>query len=98
MCCSQLCVHVYTRANVHIYKWRERVKHQGFTHVDWERNTYDKKSTLGQISNIGSVVVSLYNRKHRSIAPSSVEEECMVASQVACEAISIRKILVGLFG
>ena len=40
---------------------------------------------------------SWYNRKQRSVALSSVEAKYMVASQVACEAIWMRKILVGLF-
>ena len=36
--------------------------------------------------------------KQRFVALSSAEEEYMAASQAACEAIWMRKILVGLFG
>ena len=44
------------------------------------------------------MAVSRYSRKQRSVALSSVEEEYMAASQDACEAILMRKILVSLFG
>jgi hypothetical protein len=47
---------------------------------------------------IGSTVVSWYNKKQRSMALSSVEVEYMAANEAACEAIWMRKILVGLFG
>ena len=53
---------------------------------------------LGGIFNLGSVVVSWYSRKQRSVALSSAEVEYMANSQAACEAIWMWKILVGLFG
>eukprot|EP00253_Pinus_taeda_P012896 PITA_12896 len=62
------------------------------------REPTDRKSTSGGIFNIGSTVVSWYNRKHRSVALSSIEAKYMAASLAACEAIWMRKILVGLFG
>jgi hypothetical protein len=51
----------------------------------------------------GSLVLDLqlfswYNRKQISVALNSTEAEYMVASQAACEAIWMRKILVCLFG
>ena len=58
----------------------------------------DRKSTLRGIFSIGSTTVSWYNKKQRSMALSSMEAKYMVASQAVCEAIWIRKILVGLFG
>ena len=70
----------------------------GFTDADWAGNPTDRKSTSGGIFSIESRVVSWYNRKQRSVALSTAEEEYMVASQAACEAIWMRKILVGLFG
>eukprot|EP00253_Pinus_taeda_P031281 PITA_31281 len=57
----------------------------------------DGKSTSGGIFNLGSVAASWYSRKQRSIALSSVKAEYMAASQDACEAIWMWKILVGLF-
>ena len=74
------------------------MKLQGFTDADWAGSPSDRKITSGGIFNIGSATVSVYNRKHRSIALNSVEVEYMATSQASCEAIWMRKILVGLFG
>eukprot|EP00253_Pinus_taeda_P020447 PITA_20447 len=80
------------------YKWIEGVKLQGFTNADWEGSPSDRKSTSGGIFNLGSAAVSWYSWKQRSVALSSAEAEYMAANQAACEAIWMRKILVGLFG
>jgi hypothetical protein len=74
------------------------VKLHGFTDADWAGSPTDRKSTSGGIFSIGSTVVSWYSKKQRSMALSSTEAEYMAVSQVACEAIWMRKILVGLFG
>jgi hypothetical protein len=58
----------------------------------------DRKSTSRGIFSIRSIVVSWYNKKQRSMALSSGEDEYMAVIQDACEAIWMRKILVGLFG
>jgi hypothetical protein len=42
--------------------------------------------------------VSWFSRKKKSVALSSVEAEYMAASQASCEALWLRKMLVGLFG
>eukprot|EP00253_Pinus_taeda_P034142 PITA_34142 len=57
----------------------------------------DRKSTSGGVFSIGSTAVSWYSRKQRYVALSSAEAEYMAASLAACEAIWMRKILVGLF-
>jgi hypothetical protein len=80
------------------YRQTDEVKLHGFTDVDWAGNPTDRKSTSGGIFSIISTVVSWYSRKQRFVALSSAKEEYMAASQVACEAIWMRKILVGLFG
>ena len=69
----------------------------GFTDVDWAGSPSDRKRILGGIFNLGSTAVSWYNMKQRSVSLSSIETEYMAASQAACEAIWMRKILVGLF-
>eukprot|EP00253_Pinus_taeda_P001956 PITA_01956 len=76
----------------------DEVKLCGFTDADWERSPTDRKNTSRGIFSIGSTTVSWYNRKQRFVALSSVEAEYMAASLAACEAIWMRKILVGLFG
>eukprot|EP00253_Pinus_taeda_P006615 PITA_06615 len=75
----------------------EGVKLQGFTDVDWVGSPSHQKSTSGGIFILGSVAVSWYSRKQRSVALNSAEAEYMAASQVACEAIWIWKIQVGFF-
>ena len=70
----------------------------GFTDADWAGSLTDIKSTSGGIFSIGSTAVSWYSRKQRSMALSSAEAKYMAANLAACEAIWMRKILVGLFG
>eukprot|EP00253_Pinus_taeda_P030565 PITA_30565 len=76
----------------------EGVKLQGFTDADWAGSPSNRKSTSGGIFSIGSTTFSWYNRKERSVALSLAEEKYMVSSQTTCEAIWMRKILVGFFG
>ena len=80
------------------YKNTDGVKLHGFTDVDWAGSPLDRKSTSGDIFSIGSTYFYCYNRKQRSLALNSVEVEYMVESQATCEAIYMRKNLVGLFG
>jgi hypothetical protein len=80
------------------YRQMDEVKLHGFTDADWAGNPMNRKSTLGGIFSIRSIVVSWYKRKQRSVALSSAEAEYMATIQAACEAIWMRKILVGLFG
>eukprot|EP00253_Pinus_taeda_P007124 PITA_07124 len=76
----------------------DEVKLCGFTDADWAGSPTDRKSTSGGVFNIRSTAVSWYSKKQRSMALSSAEAEYMAASLAACEAIWMRKILVGLFG
>jgi hypothetical protein len=80
------------------YRQMDEVKLHGFMDADWADNPTDRKSTSGGIFSIESTVFSWYSRKQRSVALSSAEAEYMAASQATCEAIWMRKILVGLFG
>lgn len=74
------------------------MKLQGITDADWVETPSDRKSTLGVVFSVGSTIVSWYSRKRRSVALNSAEAEYMAASQAICEAIGMRKILIGLFG
>ena len=80
------------------YRQVDRVRLEGFTDADWARSPSDRKSTSGGIFNLGSTIVFWYSRKQRLVALSLAEAEYMAASQAACEAIWMQKILVGLFG
>jgi hypothetical protein len=74
------------------------VKLMGFTEIDWEGNTIDRKNTSRCYFNLGSRVVSWFNRKQKSVALSSADTEYMAASLAGCEAIWLQKLLTGLFG
>eukprot|EP00253_Pinus_taeda_P024994 PITA_24994 len=80
------------------YRRTEGVKLQGFTNADWVGSPSDWKITSGGIFNLGLDAVSWYSRKQRSVTFSSAKSEFMASIQAACEAIWMRKILVGLFG
>eukprot|EP00253_Pinus_taeda_P033776 PITA_33776 len=80
------------------YRQEDEVKLCGFMDADWAGSPTDKKSTSGGVFSIGSTAVSCYSRKQRSVALSSAKAEYMAASLAACEAIWMKKILVGLFG
>eukprot|EP00253_Pinus_taeda_P016280 PITA_16280 len=75
----------------------DEVKLCGFTDADLAGSPTDRNSTSGGIFSIGSIAISWYSRKQGSMALSSAEAEYMAASLVACEAIWMRKILVGVF-
>jgi hypothetical protein len=47
---------------------------------------------------LGSAVVSWFSRKQKSVALSSAKAKYMASSHASCEAIWLRKLLVGLFG
>jgi hypothetical protein len=70
----------------------------GYTDSEWAGCATDRKSTLGCCFGLGSGLVSWFSRKQKSVVLSSVEAEYMAANQANCEAIWLRKMLVGLFG
>ena len=76
----------------------DEVKFHGFTDADWASSPMDINSTSGGIFSIGYTTVSWYSRKQIYVALSSVKAEYMATIQPACEAIWMRKILVGFFG
>jgi len=80
------------------YRQSDEVKLCGFTDAYWVGSPTDIKSTFGGNFSIGSTAVSWYNKNQRSMALISTEVEYMAASLAACEAIWMRKVLVGLFG
>ena len=80
------------------YRQTDEVNLHGLTDADYAGSPTDRKSTSRGVFSIRSTSVSWYSRKQISVALSSAEAEYMAASQAACEAIWMRKILVGLFG
>ena len=80
------------------YKQSDGVRLARYTDSDWAGCASNRKSTSRCCFGLGSVVMSWFSRKQKSIALSSSEAEYMAVSQASCEAIWLRKMLVGLFG
>eukprot|EP00253_Pinus_taeda_P002592 PITA_02592 len=79
------------------YRQGDGVRLVGYTDSDWASCASNKKSTSGCCFRLGSVVVSWFSRKQKSVALSSSEAEYMATRQASCEAIWLRKLLYGLF-
>jgi hypothetical protein len=73
------------------------VELQGYTDLDWERNSVERKSTSGCCFGLGSAVITWFGRKYTYVALNSSEAKYMAASMASCEAIWLRKLLIGLF-
>jgi hypothetical protein len=70
----------------------------GYTDSDWAGCAADRKISSGCCFSLGSRLVSWFIRKQKSVALSSAKVDYMVTNQDSCEAIWLRKMLVGLFG
>jgi hypothetical protein len=80
-----------------LYEHSGGVRLAGFTDAVWDGCAEDRKSTSGCCFNIESCIISWFSTKQRSMSFNSVEAEYMAASLVACEALWLRKLLLGLF-
>jgi len=67
------------------------------TNANWAGCSTNRKSTSHGVFSTGSVVVSWYSMKQKSITLSLVEVKYMVVSLATCKAIWMRKLLAGLF-
>lgn len=65
----------------------------GFTDSDWAGSIDDRKSTSGYVFCIGSKIISWSSKKQKTIALSSAEAEYIAATDAACEAVWLRRIL-----
>lgn len=80
------------------YTQGDGIKLMGYTDVNWANSAMDRKSTLGCCFSMGLGVVSWYSKKQKSMALSSIEAKYIAASMETCQAISLRELLVALFG
>jgi hypothetical protein len=69
----------------------------GYTDSDWAGSVADRKSTSECCFSLGSAMISWQSRKQSSIALSTTKVEYIAACSARCEAISLRKLLIGLF-
>ncbi|XP_073120764.1 secreted RxLR effector protein 161-like [Henckelia pumila] len=68
----------------------------GYTDSDWAGSVDDRKSTSGYIFCIGTKPISWSFKKQKTVALSSAEAEYIAATDAACEAIWLRRILKNL--
>jgi hypothetical protein len=80
-----------------LYKCSGGLRLAGFRDFDWAGCAEDNKSTSGCCFNIGSGIISRFIRKQKLVALISFEPEYMATSLETCEALWLRKILLGLF-
>ena len=59
----------------------------GYTDSDWTGSVKDRKSTLGCCFSLGSVVIAWRNRKHMSVALSTIEVEYIAACSASSEVV-----------
>jgi hypothetical protein len=69
----------------------------GYTDSDWAGSVSDRKSTSRCCFSLGSTMISWKSRKQSSISLSTTEVEYIVVCSTSCEAIWLRKLLIGLF-
>ena len=69
-----------------------------YSNSDWVGNVEEWKSTSECCFSLGSAMVSQFSRKQSVVALSTTEVEYIATCMAACEAVWLRKLLVGLFG
>lgn len=70
----------------------------GYMDLDWAGCASDRKSNLGCCFGLGSTILSWTGWKQYLVEFSSTKVEYMATILASCEAISLRKVLFGLFG
>jgi hypothetical protein len=79
------------------YQRGDGVRLVGYTNSDWVGCVSDRKRISGCCFGLGSTVVYWFSQKQKLVALSSAEAEYITAIQANCEALWLRKMLVGLF-
>jgi hypothetical protein len=66
---------------------------QGFTDSDWAGSVADRKSTSRCYFNMGSTMISWFNRKKTSVALNTIEAEYIAMCSSSSEAMWFWKLL-----
>jgi hypothetical protein len=69
----------------------------GYTDADWAGSVADRKIISGCFFNLGLAMISWQSRKQSSIPLSTAESYYIATCSASCEAIWLRKLLIGLF-
>ncbi|KAG6520427.1 hypothetical protein ZIOFF_017482 [Zingiber officinale] len=65
----------------------------GYTDSDWAGSLDDRKSTSVYIFCLGSKIISWVSKKQKTVSLSSAEAKYIAATDAACEAVWLRRIL-----
>ncbi|XP_075483696.1 secreted RxLR effector protein 161-like [Primulina tabacum] len=65
----------------------------GFTDSDWAGSLDDRKSTSRYVFCLGTKVIAWASKKQKTVSLSSAEAEYIAATDAACEAVWLRRIL-----
>ena len=68
----------------------------GYTYSDWASSIDDCKSTSGYLFCLGTKPISWSLKKQKTVALSSAEAKYIAATNAACEAVWLRKILLDM--
>ncbi|CAL1375783.1 unnamed protein product [Linum trigynum] len=75
------------------YKKEAESKLTGYTDSDWAGSLDDRKSTSGYIFCLGSKPISWSSKKQKTVALSSAEAEYIAATDAACEAVWLKRLI-----
>ena len=68
----------------------------GYTDSDWAGSIDDCKSSSGYLFCLGTKLISWSSKKQKIVALSSAEAEYIAATDAACEAVWLRRILLDM--
>ncbi|XP_042511753.1 uncharacterized mitochondrial protein AtMg00810-like [Macadamia integrifolia] len=73
-----------------LYSRNNHLRIKGYTDADWAGSVFDRRSTSGYCTFVGSNLVTWRSKKQPVVARSSAEAEFRAMAQVVCELIWLR--------
>lgn len=75
------------------YAYNEEFNLVGYSDSDWVGCNDDRKSTSGSIFKLGESIITWESKKQKSVVLSSTEVEYVAATNSACQAIWLKRLL-----